>query len=78
MAEMAEKYNALMVPCFAVRQADGVSFEAIIEEPIPSGTPEEMTQAYNDILERHVRENMEQWFWFHRRWKSTPNRETAE
>ncbi|MEE2946648.1 MAG: lysophospholipid acyltransferase family protein [Pseudomonadota bacterium] len=76
MAEMAEKYDALLVPCFAVRQEDGISFEAIIEEPIPSGTPEAMTQAYNDILERHVRENMDQWFWFHRRWKPIHNAKT--
>lgn len=69
MAEMAEKYGALLVPCFAIRQSDGISFEAIIEAPIASGSPEEMTQAYNDILERYVRENMDQWFWFHRRWK---------
>jgi len=78
MAEMAVKYNALLVPCFAVRQADGISFEAIIEAPIPVGTPSEMTQSYNDILETHVRENMEQWFWFHRRWKDVPHREAAE
>lgn len=70
MPEIAEKYGALLVPCFALRREDGLSFDAIIEEPIPSGSPAEMTQTYNDVLESYVRDNMEQWFWFHRRWQS--------
>lgn len=77
MAELAVKYNALLVPCFAARQADGLSFEAHVDAPIPAGDPAEMTQAYNDILESHVRKNMEQWFWFHRRWKALPEPKAA-
>lgn len=73
MAELAVRYDALFVPCFAVRQEDGLSFEARIEEPIPLSDPAQMTQEYNDILEAYVRENMEQWFWFHRRWKGRKN-----
>lgn len=69
MAELALKYDALLVPCFAVRQADGINFKAVIEEPIPHSDPVQMTQRYNDILEAQVRENMDQWFWIHRRWK---------
>lgn len=69
MAELALKYDALFVPCFVVRQPDGLSYKTIIEDPIPQSDPEQMTQAYNDILEARVRSNMEQWFWIHRRWK---------
>lgn len=73
MAELALKYDALVVPCYAVRQPDGLTFKTSVEEPIPHTDPETMTQALNDSLEAQVRENMEQWFWIHRRWKDVPN-----
>jgi KDO2-lipid IV(A) lauroyltransferase len=68
-AELALKYDALLVPTYAVRQPDGLSFEIIVEPPIPPGTPEAMTQALNDSLEALVRQHIDQWFWIHRRWK---------
>ncbi|WP_187428176.1 Lipid A biosynthesis lauroyltransferase [Roseobacter fucihabitans] len=69
-AELALRYDALLVPCYGIRQADGLSFEMIVESPIPHTTPEEMTQALNDSLEAQVRANMSQWLWVHRRWKA--------
>jgi KDO2-lipid IV(A) lauroyltransferase len=68
-ADLALKYDALLVPTYAVRRADGLSFDIIVEAPIPTGTPEEMTQALNDSLETLVRQHLDQWFWIHRRWK---------
>lgn len=68
-AELALKYNALVVPTYAVRRPGGLDFDIIIEPPIPHGSAEEMTQALNDSLERLVREHLDQWFWIHRRWK---------
>ncbi|WP_431299295.1 lysophospholipid acyltransferase family protein [Tabrizicola sp. BL-A-41-H6] len=68
-AELALKYNALLIPTYAVRRADGLSFDIIVEAPIPNGTPEAMTQALNDSLESLVRKHIDQWFWIHRRWK---------
>ena len=68
-AEMAVKYDALILPMYGRRLPDGVSFELVAEAPIPHGDPAEMTQALNDSLERMVRADMEQWLWFHRRWK---------
>lgn len=70
MAELALKYDALLVPGFCIRKPDGINFKAIVDEPIPHSDPVQMTQRYNDVLEAHVRENMDQWFWVHRRWKS--------
>lgn len=70
-AELALRYDALLVPCYGIRQPDGLSFEMIVEPPIPHTTPEEMTQALNDSLEAQVRANMSQWLWVHRRWKSS-------
>lgn len=69
-AELALRYDALLVPCYGVRQPDGMSFEMVLEAPIPHTTPEEMTQALNDSLEAQVRANMAQWLWVHRRWKA--------
>jgi Kdo2-lipid IVA lauroyltransferase/acyltransferase len=71
-ADLALKYDALLVPTYAVRRADGLSFDIIVEPPIPLGTPEEMTQALNDSLEALVRQHLDQWFWIHRRWKVPP------
>ena len=69
-AELALKYNALVVPTYGIRRANGLDFDIVIEDPIDHGTPEQMTQALNDSLERLVRQHMEQWFWIHRRWKA--------
>ena len=68
-AELALKYDALLVPTYAVRKPDGLSFDIIVEPPIPHGTPEAMTQVLNDSLEALVRQHLDQWFWIHRRWK---------
>lgn len=66
-AEMALKYNALLVPAYGIRRGD--SFDVIIEPAIPTGTPEEMMQAVNNSLEARIRADMDQWLWIHRRWK---------
>ncbi|WP_309664826.1 lysophospholipid acyltransferase family protein [Tabrizicola sp.] len=68
-AQLALKYDALLIPTYAVRRADGMSFDIIVEAPIAKGTPEAMTQALNDSLEALVRQHLDQWFWIHRRWK---------
>ncbi|MFN3970523.1 MAG: lysophospholipid acyltransferase family protein [Gemmobacter sp.] len=68
-AELALKYDALVIPTYAVRRPDGFDFEVTVEAPIPHGTPQAMTQALNDSLEALVRRYPDQWFWIHRRWK---------
>lgn len=70
-AELALKYNAALIPIYAIRQADGLNFEIVVQDEIPHSDAETMTQAVNDGLEALVRENMHQWFWIHRRWKNT-------
>lgn len=69
MAELALRYDALLVPLYAVRQPDGQSFVAELEAPIPHSDPETMTVALNASLEARIRKNPEQWFWIHNRWK---------
>lgn len=67
VCDMALRLRALVVPAYGIR--NGKDFRLIFEKPIPLGDSRDMTQALNDSLDRHVRENMEQWLWTHRRWK---------
>ena len=71
-AKMAIRYDALFVPIYGLRLNDGISFDIIVDEPIPHGDPVEMTRTATASLERLVRRHPEQWFWIHRRWKSSP------
>ena len=68
-AELAIRYDALIVPVAGIRQPDGLSFRVEVGAPIPHSDAATMMQALNDDLERLVRDHMEQWFWVHRRWK---------
>lgn len=71
-AELARRYDALLLPVAGIRQPDGLSFRVEVGAPIPPGEPAQMMQALNDDLERLVRAHMDQWFWVHRRWKDHP------
>jgi len=68
-AELALKYDALVVPIYGIRQPDGLNFDIRVEAPIPHSDPITMTQALNDSLSALVRQYPDQWFWIHRRWK---------
>lgn len=72
--------GAPVLPVFMVR-LEGALHSLIVEEPlsIPAhGTEEERIQAgitaYLEVLEKYVRRFPAQWLWFHRRWKSSPER----
>lgn len=72
--------GAPILPVFMVRQ-QGALHSLIIEEPleIPAkGTDKERIQAgvaaYLEVLEKYIRRFPTQWLWFHRRWKSSPER----
>ena len=73
-AKWALRYDALLVPAYSRRLPSGLDFEMIVDAPIPPGDPVEMTQQINDRLEAFVRDNLEQWFWIHRRWKPERDR----
>lgn len=68
-AELAIRYDALLIPVSGIRQHDGLGFRVEVGEPVPHTDPQDMMQLLNDDLERLVRANMAQWFWIHRRWK---------
>ncbi|WP_340425885.1 lysophospholipid acyltransferase family protein [Yoonia sp. GPGPB17] len=68
-AEIALKIDALVIPYFGIRQADGLSFQIEVESPIAPATPEQMLLEMNARLEAQIARNPAQWFWVHRRWK---------
>lgn len=68
-AEMALKYDAVLVPIYGIRADNGLDFQVVVDDPIPHSDAETMTQALNDSLEHLVRQHMGQWLWIHRRWK---------
>lgn len=68
-ADLAIRYDALLIPVHGIRQPNGLDFKVIVRDPIPHTTPAEMMQTLNNDLELLVREHMGQWFWIHRRWK---------
>ncbi len=82
-AEMALKYDVLLVPIYAERLENGLDFEVSVETPVEHTDPETMTQILNDSLTARVHQHPEQWLWVHRRWKPgrqalySPSLETA-
>lgn len=77
IATMKLKYDPLIIPGFSIRDKNG-KIKFIILEPVEYKAEEKeskeekivaMTQRYNDIFEKVVREYPEQWFWMHNRWK---------
>lgn len=69
MPELALKFKAQLIPCYSIRQPNGLDFKLVMTAPIPHSDANTMAQLLNDDLERMVRANMNQWFWIHRRWK---------
>ena len=72
-AELALRYDALLIPFYGIRQADGVSFDTVLEAPVPHSDAVTMTQALNDSLTARIKADPEQWFWVHRRWRIHDN-----
>lgn len=68
-AELALRYNALLIPFYGIRREDGLTFDTILEAPVAHSTPHEMTQEITDSLARRVKADPTQWFWVHRRWR---------
>ncbi|WP_386681332.1 lysophospholipid acyltransferase family protein [Loktanella sp. R86503] len=68
-AEMALRFDALLVPYFGIRQPDGLSFDVVVESPIAHSDPLTMMTEATKRLEARIADHPEQWFWVHRRWK---------
>jgi len=78
LALIAMKTGAPVIPVFSARQPDGryrVVFEKEVDL-IRSGSKlsdtEENTALFNRIINKYIYWYPEQWFWFHKRWKTKP------
>lgn len=67
-AQLALKYDLLMIPAYGIRVDDGNAFRVEFEDPIPHTDSHTMTRAFNDSLSARILENPEQWYWMLRRW----------
>lgn len=67
-AELALRYNAELIPFYATRNDDGITFTVELEAPIAKTNALEMTTALTQSLEARVKAKPGQWFWIHRRW----------
>lgn len=73
MAELALRYDALLVPVWGIRTPGQPGFRVQVDAPIPASDPQTMTQALNDAFAVQVRAHPDQWVWWHnRRKKSHP------
>lgn len=68
-AELALRYDALLIPFYGIRQPDGLTFQTVLEAPIAPSDPITMTQALSDSLAERIKDDPTQWFWVHRRWR---------
>jgi len=70
-AQFAKKYGARVVPIYIERLKDE-NFNLTIYEPIKynkNESIEEITLHLNQILEKMILKNPDQWIWTHNRWK---------
>jgi KDO2-lipid IV(A) lauroyltransferase len=78
LALLALKTGSPVVPIFSARQRDGRYCIMFGEEIQLKRTGdktrdvEENTAVFTSIIEKYIRMYPEQWFWFHRRWKTRP------
>ncbi|MBW2708318.1 MAG: lysophospholipid acyltransferase family protein [Deltaproteobacteria bacterium] len=79
LALIAMKTGSPVVPVFSVRQPDGryrVVFEnevALVRSESKLGDTEENTAEFNRIINKYIYWYPDQWFWFHKRWKTRPS-----
>ena len=69
IAELAIKYNAVIIPCYGIREPDGLSIRVVFEDPLISTNPRKIIQNINASLEKRVRTSPTQWHWLHNRRK---------
>ena len=72
VARIAQGRGCAVLPLFCQRRQDGKGYVLRIEEPLqdfPSGDPVADAERLNTVMERHIAEIPEQYYWIHRRFK---------
>lgn len=79
LALIAMKTGAPVIPVFSARQPDG-RYRVVFEKEVDlvrTGSKlsdvEENTALFNRIINKYIYWYPEQWFWFHKRWKTRPS-----
>jgi len=70
-AQFVKKFNCRIVPIYIERVKD-VNFKLTIYDPIEyskGDSIESITLSLNNLLEKMILKNPEQWIWSHNRWK---------
>jgi len=69
IANIAIKYNALIIPAYAIRKKENEPIQVIIEPSLKISDPFKIIEKLNKSLENIIKEYPSQWYWVHNRWK---------
>ena len=69
IANIAIKYDALIIPAYAIRKEENKPIQVIIEPSIKIREPFKIIKKLNTSLENIIRKYPSQWYWVHNRWK---------
>ena len=77
LSRIAALTGAKVIPAIPTRQADGTVELRFYPawENFPTNSPEADAQRMNDFIEARVREQPEQYYWLHKRFKTRPEGE---
>lgn len=70
-ADLALKFDAVIVPVYPRWMDDNFHIEIDFEDPLDHTDALSMTRAMNDSLTARVHQDPRQWYWLHRRWRLT-------
>jgi KDO2-lipid IV(A) lauroyltransferase len=70
-ARMALGTGAALIPVRAARNVEMRRFEVTFEPPVTGDDPHAMMAEVNRRISGWIEAAPEQWFWFHRRWRTT-------
>ena len=76
VSRIAEKHGCAVIPLFFRRRADGKGYVLRIEEALqhfPTGDAVADAERLNAIIESHIADIPEQYYWIHRRFKTEPD-----
>lgn len=75
LGKFAKMTNAVVIPCRTHIRKWGQGYDIILGSPMddfPTGDEYKDTEEMNRVVEQLVRENPEQYFWAHKRFKTRP------
>ena len=70
-AQFAKKFNCKIVPIY-IERINKINFKLTINQPLEYSsisTIEDITLDLNQVIEKMITKNPEQWIWSHNRWK---------